>query len=141
MIWSLYHITMKQYVSRIISSNWLAAVPPLVNNTNPETKTGFVLFFSYYFFVLFFNEYFGIKVETVAQKKPKKSRVWPLGIFMLARHTWKMCLSSMRRRTVQSLNKHSAANHPAAKKYFLKKFKISRPKLAIQYKIIERKYK
>ena len=68
--------------------------PPLGNNTNPETKTGFVLFFF-----------------------------------------------RIRRRTVQPLNKHSAANRSAVKKYFLKKFKISRPKRAIRYKIIERKYK
>ena len=42
--------------------------PPLVNNTNPETKTGFVLFFF-----------------------------------------------RIRQRTVQPINKHSAANRPAAK--------------------------
>ena len=35
--------------------------PPLVNNTNPETKTEFVLFFS--------NEYFGIKVDLDGKKK------------------------------------------------------------------------
>ena len=35
--------------------------PPLVNNTNTETKTGFVLFFS--------NEYFGIKVDLDGKKK------------------------------------------------------------------------
>ena len=35
--------------------------PPLVNNTNPETKTEFVLFFS--------NEYFGIKVDFDGKKK------------------------------------------------------------------------
>ena len=33
----------------------------LVNNTNPETKTEFVLFFS--------NEYFGIKVDLDGKKK------------------------------------------------------------------------
>ena len=35
--------------------------PPLVNNTNTETKSGFVLFFS--------NEYFGIKVDLDGKKK------------------------------------------------------------------------
>ena len=68
--------------------------PPLMNNTNPETKTGVR--------IIFFR---------------------------------------IRQRTVQPLNKHSAANRPVAKKYFLKKFKISRPKRAIRYKIFERKYK
>ena len=38
-----------------------AHTPPLVNNTNPETKTEFVLFFS--------NEYFGIKVDLDGKKK------------------------------------------------------------------------
>ena len=84
--------------------------PPLGNNTNPETKTGFVLFFFVLFFFVFCSEPF-------------------------SRQT------SMRRRTVQPLNKHAAASRPAAKKYFLKKFKISRPKRAIRYKLIERKYK
>jgi hypothetical protein len=36
-------------------------LPPLVNNTNPETKTEFVLFFS--------NEYFGIKIDLKGKKK------------------------------------------------------------------------
>lgn len=35
--------------------------PPLVNNTNTETKSGFVLFFS--------NEYFGVKVDLDGKKK------------------------------------------------------------------------
>ena len=34
---------------------------PLVNNTNPETKTEFVLFFSV--------EYFGIKIDLNGKKK------------------------------------------------------------------------
>ena len=39
----------------------IPSLPPLVNNTNTETKTGFVLFFS--------NEYFGIKVDLDGKKK------------------------------------------------------------------------
>ena len=35
--------------------------PPLVNNTNPDDKLEFVLFFS--------NEYFGIKVDLNGKKK------------------------------------------------------------------------
>ena len=35
--------------------------PPLVNNTNPDDKLEFVLFFS--------NEYFGIKVDLDGKKK------------------------------------------------------------------------
>ena len=35
--------------------------PPLVHNTNPETKTEYVLFFA--------NEYFGIKVDFDGKKK------------------------------------------------------------------------
>ena len=35
--------------------------PPLVNNTNPDDKLEFVLFFS--------NEYFGIKVDSEGKKK------------------------------------------------------------------------
>ncbi len=35
--------------------------PPLVNNTNPETKSGFVLFFS--------DEYFGIRVDLDGKKR------------------------------------------------------------------------
>ena len=42
-------------VGRISSS------PPLVNNTNPDDKLEFVLFFS--------NEYFGIKVDLNGKKK------------------------------------------------------------------------
>ena len=36
-------------------------LPPLVNNTNPDDKLEFVLFFS--------NEYFGIKVDLNGKKK------------------------------------------------------------------------
>lgn len=43
----------------------IPASPPLVNNTNTETETGFVL--------VFYNDYFGIKVETNVQKKQKNS--------------------------------------------------------------------
>ena len=39
----------------------IPSLPPLVNNTNTETKMGFVLFFS--------NEYFGIKVDLDGKKK------------------------------------------------------------------------
>ena len=39
----------------------IPSLPPLVNNTNTETKTGFVLFFS--------NEYFGIKVDSDGKRK------------------------------------------------------------------------
>ena len=39
----------------------ISVAPPLVNNTNHETKTEFVLFFS--------NEYFGIKVDLDGKKK------------------------------------------------------------------------
>ena len=42
-------------------SIYVTNAPPLVNNTNPETKTEFVLFFS--------NEYFGIKVDLDGKKK------------------------------------------------------------------------
>ena len=39
--------------------------PPLVNNTNPETKTEFVLFFS--------NEYFDIKVDLDGKKRNRRA--------------------------------------------------------------------
>ncbi len=42
-------------------SIYVTNAPSLVNNTNPETKTEFVLFFS--------NEYFGIKVDLNGKKK------------------------------------------------------------------------
>ena len=42
-------------------SIYVINAPPLVNNTNPETKTEFVLFFSV--------EYFGIKVDLNGKKK------------------------------------------------------------------------
>ena len=42
-------------------SIYVTNAPPLVNNTNPETKTEFVLFFSV--------EYFGIKVDLNGKKK------------------------------------------------------------------------
>lgn len=45
----------------IKSSNSGADVPPLGNNTNPDDKLEFVLFFS--------NEYFGIKVDLNGKKK------------------------------------------------------------------------
>ena len=48
-------LTVEKLVGRI------PPLPPLVNNTNPETKTEFVLFFS--------NEYFGIKVDLDGKKK------------------------------------------------------------------------
>ena len=35
-------------------SIYVTNVPPLVNNTNPETKTGFVLFFFVLFFCIIF---------------------------------------------------------------------------------------
>ena len=46
-----------------VTRSWvrIPPLPPLVNNTNTETKTGFVLFFS--------NEYFGIKVDLDGKKK------------------------------------------------------------------------
>ena len=42
-------------------SIYVTNAPPDVKNTNTETKTGFVLFFS--------NEYFGIKVDLYGKKK------------------------------------------------------------------------
>ena len=39
----------------------IPSLPPDVKNTNTETKTGFVLFFS--------DEYFGIKVDLNGKKK------------------------------------------------------------------------
>lgn len=42
-------------------SIYVTNAPSLVNNTNPETKTEFVLFFS--------NEYFAIKVDLNGKKK------------------------------------------------------------------------
>ncbi len=42
-------------------SIYVTNAPPLVNNTNLETKTEFVLFFS--------NEYFGIKIDLNGKKK------------------------------------------------------------------------
>lgn len=42
-------------------SIYVTNAPSLVNNTNPETKTEFVLFFS--------NEYFGIKIDLNGKKK------------------------------------------------------------------------
>lgn len=42
-------------------SIYVTNAPPLGNNTNPETKTEFVLFFS--------DEYFGIKVDLGGKKK------------------------------------------------------------------------
>ena len=42
-------------------SIYVTNAPPLVNNTNPETKSGFVLFFS--------DEYFGIKVDLNGKKR------------------------------------------------------------------------
>ena len=42
-------------------SIYVTNAPPLVNNTNPETKTEFVLFFSV--------EYFGIKIDLNGKKK------------------------------------------------------------------------
>ena len=42
-------------------SIYVTNAPSLVNNTNPETKTEFVLFFS--------HEYFGIKVDLDGKKK------------------------------------------------------------------------
>ena len=47
----------------VISVPWVRIPfsPPNVKNTNPETKTGFVLFFS--------KEYFGIKVDLNGKKK------------------------------------------------------------------------
>ena len=58
---NFFFTTAKQYCLPISSSIGLTAVPPLVNNTNTETKTGFVLFFS--------NDYFGIKVDLDGKKK------------------------------------------------------------------------
>ncbi len=42
-------------------SIYVTNAPSLVNNTNPETKTEFVLFFSV--------EYFGIKIDLNGKKK------------------------------------------------------------------------
>lgn len=42
-------------------SIYVTNAPSLVNNTNPETKTEFVLFFS--------DEYFGIKIDLNGKKK------------------------------------------------------------------------
>ena len=53
-------------------SIYVTNAPPLVNNTNPETKTEFVLFFS--------NEYFGIKVDLNGKKKNQPG-VYSLGFF------------------------------------------------------------
>ena len=44
-----------------IMSNDVVYSPPLGNNTNPDDKLEFVLFFS--------NEYFGIKVDLDGKKK------------------------------------------------------------------------
>ena len=50
-------------VVRIERVAWvqIPSSPPLVNNTNPDDKLEFVLFFS--------NEYFGIKVDLDGKKK------------------------------------------------------------------------
>ena len=58
---SMTKIIWDEFTFRLVSVKWLyysiyvTNAPPLVNNTNPETKTGFVLFFS--------NDYFGIKID------------------------------------------------------------------------------
>ena len=46
-----------------VSGTWvrIPSFPPLGNNTNPDDKLEFVLFFS--------NEYFGIKVDLNGKKK------------------------------------------------------------------------
>ena len=44
-----------------LNSIYVISVPPDVNNTNPDDKLEFVLFFS--------NEYFGIKVDLNGKKK------------------------------------------------------------------------
>ena len=46
-----------------VTRSWvrIPPLPPLVNNTNPDDKLEFVLFFS--------NEYFGIKVDLDGKKK------------------------------------------------------------------------
>ena len=46
---------------KIYYSIYVTNAQPNVKNTNPETKTGFVLFFSI--------EYFGIKVDLNGKKK------------------------------------------------------------------------
>lgn len=53
-------------------SIYVTNAPPLVKNTNTETKTGFVLFFS--------NEYFGIKVDLDGKNK-KQPGVYTPGCF------------------------------------------------------------
>ena len=54
-------IVIKTIIWQINYSIYVTNAPPLVNNTNPETKTEFVLFFS--------NEFFGIKVDLDGKKK------------------------------------------------------------------------
>jgi len=56
-------INRKVQIGKDNYSIFVTNAPPIVNNTNTETKSGFVLFF--------YNEYFGIKVETNMQKKAK----------------------------------------------------------------------
>ena len=60
---------MKQQPATFATTNKISAIysiyvtnaPPLGNNTNPDDKLEFVLFFS--------NEYFGIKVDLNGKKK------------------------------------------------------------------------